>query len=42
MKENELVDFGTWVGIAALIAMFVAAAIGGALGARWHTKLERQ
>jgi membrane protease YdiL (CAAX protease family) len=42
VKENQLVDFGTWVGIAALIAMFVAAAIGGALGARWHTKLERQ
>ncbi len=42
VNENRLVDFGTWVGIAVLIAMFVAAAIGGALGARWHTKLERQ
>jgi MFS family permease len=42
VNENRLVDFGTWVGIAVLIAMFVAAAIGGVLGARWHTKLERR
>lgn len=38
---GKLSDIGTGVGIGVLVAMFVGAATGGWLGARWHTKLER-
>ncbi|MEA2516932.1 MAG: hypothetical protein QOG16_770 [Actinomycetota bacterium] len=41
--ENDLVvDWGLAISIAALAAMFLGGAIGGALGSRWHTKLERR
>jgi hypothetical protein len=42
VEENSLVDFGTGIGIAALVAMFLGGIIGGMLGSRWHTKLERR
>jgi len=41
VENDYLVDWGIGIGIAALIAMFVGAAVGGGMGARWHTKLER-
>lgn len=41
LENDYLVDWGIGIGIAALIAMFVGSAIGGGMGARWHTKLER-
>ncbi|MFN2389462.1 MAG: hypothetical protein ABR575_07670 [Actinomycetota bacterium] len=34
-------DWGIGIGIAAVVAMFVGAAVGGLTGARWHTRLER-
>jgi hypothetical protein len=41
--ENEyLVDWGIGIGIASIVAMFLGGILGGALGARWHTKLERR
>jgi hypothetical protein len=40
--NNKVVDTGLWIALGALLAMFVGGAIGGLLGARWHTKLERQ
>ncbi|MGH2825462.1 MAG: hypothetical protein ACRDKF_00655, partial [Actinomycetota bacterium] len=42
VEENSIVDFGTGIGIAALAAMFVGGILGGMLGSRWHTKLERR
>jgi hypothetical protein len=42
IEENNLVDWGVGIGIAALVAMFLGGLIGGAAGARWHTKLERE
>jgi hypothetical protein len=39
--NGRVLDASLWIGISALIAMFLAGAIGGLLGARWHTKLER-
>lgn len=39
---GDLGDIGTVVGIALLVAMFVAGALGGARGQRWHTKLEKR
>ena len=41
-EESNLVDIGTGIGIAVLVAMFFGSIIGGMLGARWHTKLERR
>jgi hypothetical protein len=41
LETNNLVDWGVGIGIASLIAMFLGGALGGGLGARWHTKLER-
>ena len=41
IENDYLVDWGIGVAVVALIAMFVGAAIGGARGERWHTKLER-
>lgn len=40
--EARLIEWGTAVGLASLAAMFVGGALGGILGARWHTKLERR
>lgn len=42
VDQDIAIDWGLGLGIAALIAMFVAGALGGGLGARWHTKLERK
>lgn len=42
VEENSIVDFGTGIGVAALIAMFLGGIIGGLLGSRWHSKLERR
>lgn len=40
--ENDLlVEWGPTVGIASLVAMFLGGLLGGVMGARWHTKLER-
>jgi hypothetical protein len=41
IEDGNLVEFGTGVGIASLIAMFVGGILGGLAGARWHTRLER-
>jgi hypothetical protein len=37
---GSLGDIGTGVGIGLLMAMLLGGAVGGWLGARWHTKLE--
>jgi hypothetical protein len=42
VEGERLVDFGTVAGIVALAAMFVGGILGGMLGSRWHTKLERR
>ncbi|MEA2451547.1 MAG: hypothetical protein QOG04_257 [Actinomycetota bacterium] len=42
LENDFVVDWGLTISIAALAAMFLGGAIGGALGARWHTKLERR
>jgi hypothetical protein len=39
---GTLSDIVTGVGIALLIAMLFGGALGGMLGARWHTKLEQR
>jgi hypothetical protein len=39
--KGKALDASLWMGLGALIAMFLGGAIGGLLGARWHTKLER-
>ena len=41
LEDNYLIDWGTPIAIAALAAMFVGGALGGGLGAAWHTRLER-
>jgi hypothetical protein len=41
IEDANLVDWGVGIGIAALVAMFLGGIVGGAAGARWHTKLER-
>lgn len=41
LENSNLVDWGLGIGIASLVAMFLGGALGGAMGARWHTKLER-
>lgn len=42
VTDNSIVDFGTGVAIGSLIAMFLGGILGGMMGARWHTKLERR
>jgi hypothetical protein len=42
IENGNLVEFGTGVGIASLIAMFLGGVLGGLAGARWHTRLERR
>lgn len=41
VEDASLVDWGIGIGVAALVAMFLGGIVGGAAGARWHTKLER-
>ncbi|MDQ3964055.1 MAG: hypothetical protein M3277_09140 [Actinomycetota bacterium] len=40
IEENYLVDWGMPIAIGALVAMFLGGALGGGLGAAWHTRLE--
>jgi hypothetical protein len=40
IEGDNLADFGQWVGIASLIAMFLGGIVGGLVGQRWHTRLE--
>jgi hypothetical protein len=42
IQDEGLVDFGQWVTIGSLIAMFVGGVMGGTLGQAWHSKLERR
>ena len=42
IEGDNLADFGQLVGVASLIAMFVGGILGGVLGQRWHTSLERR
>jgi hypothetical protein len=39
--NGRVLNASLWIGLSGLIAMFLGGAIGGLLGARWHTKLER-
>jgi hypothetical protein len=41
VASDFLIDFGVTIGIGSLIAMLLGGGIGGALGARWHTRLEQ-
>ena len=41
-ENGNLVDWGIGIGVASLVAMFLGGALGGGLGARWHTKLEHR
>ena len=41
LENDYLVNWGIGIGIASVVAMFLGAFIGGGMGARWHTKLER-
>jgi hypothetical protein len=42
LENDTLVNWGIGIGIASIVAMFLGGILGGALGARWHTKLERR
>lgn len=42
LENDYLVNWGIGIGIASLVAMFLGGIIGGSLGSRWHTKLERE
>jgi hypothetical protein len=42
VQGGNVVNWGVGLGAVALVAMFVGGIIGGMLGARWHTKLERR
>jgi hypothetical protein len=39
--NNTLYELSTGFGIAILVAMLLGGALGGGMGTRWHTKLER-
>lgn len=41
-QDSALYDLSAGFGIAILAAMAVGGAVGGGLGSRWHTKLERR
>lgn len=41
LENDNLVNWGVGIGIASLVAMFLGGVLGGGMGARWHTKLER-
>ena len=40
-SDGSLREWGAGLAIAALVAMFLGAILGGAFGSRWHRKLER-
>ncbi len=40
--DGEVLRWGTGLAIAALAAMFFGGVVGGTVGSRWHTKLERR
>ena len=42
LQENLTIEWGVGVGIAMLAVMLLGGAIGGALGARWHSRLEEE
>ena len=42
LENDFVVDWGLAISLGALAAMFLGGILGGALGARWHTKLERR
>ena len=42
LENDFLVDWSLAISLAALAAMFLGGALGGLLGARWHSKLERR
>ncbi|MDQ5814867.1 MAG: YrzE family protein [Actinomycetota bacterium] len=42
IQGSELYDYSIGFGIATLVAMFLGAILGGMMGQRWHTKLERR
>lgn len=42
LENDFVVDWGMAISLGALAAMFLGGILGGALGARWHTKLERR
>jgi hypothetical protein len=42
LEDDYVVDWTIGLGAATLIAMFLGGVVGGMLGARWHTKLERR
>ena len=42
IESDRLIDWGLGIGIASLVAMLAGAVLGGLLGQRWHTKLERR
>ena len=42
IQGSELYDYSIGFGIATLVAMFLGAIVGGMMGQRWHTKLERR
>jgi hypothetical protein len=42
LAHDTLVNLRAGVGLGAVVAMFIGGMAGGALGARWHAKLERR
>lgn len=42
IDRDTIYNFGAWIGIASLAAMFVGGMLGGMMGSRWHAKLERR
>lgn len=42
LENDFLVEWSLAISLGALAAMFLGGALGGLLGARWHTKLERR
>lgn len=42
VEDTNLVDLGSAFAIASLVAMFLGGLLGGMMGHRWHTKLERR
>jgi hypothetical protein len=42
VEDGAVVQWGAGIGIAILLSMFIGGGLGGALGTRWHTRLERE